>query len=81
MRSLARSFFMAEGLWNIRPDFGKNNLRRYIQVLEVVVADVLRALIDAGQIDGRAARQFAEVFADQVNVAPFRYQTGSGANS
>ena len=51
-----------------------------VQVLEVVVADVLRVLIDSGQIDGRAARQFAEVFAEQVNVAPFRYQVGSGIN-
>ena len=45
-----------------------------VQVLEFVVADVLKALIDGGQIDGRAARQFAETFAAKINEAPFRYQ-------
>lgn len=45
-----------------------------VQILEVVVADVIRALLDSGQIDGRAARQFAEMFAAQINEAPFRYR-------
>ena len=49
-------------------------MRANIQVLEVVVADVLRALMDTGQIDSRAARQFAETFAAKINEAPFRYQ-------
>ena len=44
-----------------------------VQVLELVVADVLRVLIDGGQIDRRAAKEFAEMFATKVNGAPFRY--------
>ena len=44
-----------------------------VQVLELVVADVLKVLIDGGQIDRRSAKTFAEMFADQVNSAPFRY--------
>ena len=44
-----------------------------VQVLELVVADVLKVLIDAGKIDGRVARQFADQFAQKVNDAPFRY--------
>ncbi|MEE4272305.1 MAG: hypothetical protein V2I67_11555 [Thermoanaerobaculales bacterium] len=44
-----------------------------VQVLELVVADVLKVLLDAGKIDSRAARQFADVFAEKVNDAPFRY--------
>lgn len=44
-----------------------------VQVLEVVVADVLRALLEAGQIDNAAARRFADTFAAKVNAAPFRY--------
>lgn len=48
-------------------------MRVNIQVLELVVADVIRALLDSGQIDSRAARQFAELFAERVNQAPFRY--------
>ncbi len=48
-------------------------MRVNIQVLELVVADVIRALLDTGQIDNRAARQFAELFAERVNQAPFRY--------
>lgn len=49
-------------------------MRANIQVLEVVVADVLKVLLDAGQIDSRAARRFAETFAAKINEAPFRYQ-------
>ena len=45
-----------------------------VQVLEVVVADVLKVLLDSGQIDSRTARQFAELFAVQINEAPFRYR-------
>jgi len=44
-----------------------------VQVLELVVADVLKVLIDAGQIDKRSAKTFAELFAGKVNNAPFRY--------
>jgi transposase-like protein len=50
-----------------------------VQVLEVVVADVLKVLLDSGQIDGRAARRFADVFAEQVNAAPFRYKVEGGS--
>jgi len=49
-----------------------------VQILEVVVADVLKVLLEAGQIDGRAARRFAEVFAEQINDAPFRYRVEGG---
>jgi transposase-like protein len=49
-----------------------------VQVLEVVVADVLKALLEAGQIDGRAARRFADVFAERINAAPFRYEVEGG---
>jgi hypothetical protein len=45
-----------------------------VQVLEFVVADAMKVLLEAGQIDGRAARRFAEIFAEKVNGAPFRYQ-------
>lgn len=45
-----------------------------VQVLEVVVADVLRILLEANQIDGRTARRFADLFAERVNGAPFRYR-------
>ena len=45
-----------------------------IQILEFTVADVLKALLEAGQIDDRAARRFAETFAAKVNEAPFRYK-------
>lgn len=48
-------------------------MRANIQVLELAVADVIRALLDADQIDRRAARQFADLFADRVNQAPFQY--------
>ena len=44
-----------------------------VQVLELVVADVIKVLLEAGRIDGGGARQFADVFADRVNEAPFRY--------
>jgi len=50
-----------------------------VQVLEVVVADVLKVLLEKGQIDPRGARRFAEVFAEQINDAPFKYQVGSGS--
>ena len=44
-----------------------------VQVLELVVADVIRALIDGGRMDKRMAKQFADEFAARVNQAPFRY--------
>jgi hypothetical protein len=53
-------------------------MKANIQVLEVVVADVLRLLLDAGQLDARAARRFAEVFAEQINEAPFQFGVGDG---
>lgn len=46
-----------------------------IQVLELVVADVIKALLEEEQIDRRVARQFAELFAERVNEAPFQYVT------
>ncbi|MBK9471833.1 MAG: hypothetical protein IPO18_06050 [bacterium] len=46
-----------------------------VQVLELVVADVLKALIDGGRMDPRLARQFADEFAAKINEAPFRYVT------
>ncbi len=49
-------------------------MKANIQVLEVAVADVLKVLLEAGQIDGRVARRFAEVFAERVNAAPFEYE-------
>mgnify|MGYP001036301097 FL=1 len=49
-----------------------------VQVLEVTVAEVLRVLLEAGQIDGGAARRFAEVFAERINAAPFRYRVEGG---
>ncbi len=52
-------------------------MRSNIQVLELVVADVLKVLIDQGQMDKRAAKDFAEAFADKVNQAPFRYVTAT----
>jgi len=48
-------------------------MRSNVQVLELVVADVLKVLIEAGQIDKRLARQFADRFAAKVNDAPFQY--------
>ncbi len=44
-----------------------------VQVLELVVADVIKALIDAGRMDKRLAKAFADEFANRVNQAPFRY--------
>ncbi len=44
-----------------------------VQVLELVVADVIRVLIDAGKMDKRSAKQFADEFAGRINDAPFRY--------
>lgn len=44
-----------------------------VQVLELVVADVIKALIDAGRMDKRSAKVFADEFAQRVNEAPFRY--------
>ncbi|MBU8912923.1 MAG: hypothetical protein KOO61_02800 [Spirochaetales bacterium] len=46
-----------------------------VQVLELVVADVLKVLIHQGRMDKRSAKEFAEVFAEKVNGAPFRYAT------
>ena len=48
-----------------------------VQVLELVVADVLKALIEGGRMDPRLARQFADEFAQRVNQAPFRYAVDS----
>ena len=48
-------------------------MRSNVQILEKVVADVLKVLLEAGRIDKRAARQFAELFADKVNLADFKY--------
>ena len=44
-----------------------------VQVLELVVADVIKALIDGGMMDKRLAKSFADEFAQRVNQAPFRY--------
>ncbi len=44
-----------------------------VQVLEIVVADVIKVLIDAGRMDKRLAKVFADEFAKRVNEAPFRY--------
>ncbi|MBU2501970.1 hypothetical protein KJ682_11635 [bacterium] len=44
-----------------------------VQVLEIVVADVIKVLIDAGRMDKRLAQVFADEFARRVNEAPFRY--------
>ena len=49
-------------------------MRANIQILELAVADVIRVMIDGGQMDKRLAQEFAEAFAQQVNEAPFRYQ-------
>jgi transposase-like protein len=45
-----------------------------VQVLEVVVSEVIKVLLNNGVIDSRGARQFAELFADRINGAPFRYR-------
>jgi transposase-like protein len=50
-------------------------MKANVQVLELVVADVLKVLLEAGSIDQRAAKRFAELFASRVNEAPFRYVT------
>ena len=47
-----------------------------VQVLELVVADVIKVLIDSGRMDKRSAKQFADEFAGRVNDAPFRYAVG-----
>ena len=39
-----------------------------VQVLELVVADVIKALIEAGRMDKRLAKAFADEFAQQVNA-------------
>ena len=44
-----------------------------VNVLEIVVADVIKALIEGGRMDKRLAKTFADEFAAQVNDAPFRY--------
>ena len=48
-------------------------MRTNVQVLEVVVADVLKVLLDSGGIDNRGAKQFAQLFATKVNTTEFRY--------
>ena len=50
-----------------------------VQVLELVVADVIKALIDDGRMDKRMAKQFADEFAQRVNQAPFQYAVGAGS--
>ena len=50
-------------------------MRTNVQVLELIVADVIKALIDAGRMDKRVAKVFADEFAQRVNGAPFRYET------
>lgn len=50
-----------------------------VQVLELVVADVIKALIDGGRMDKRMAKQFADEFAQRVNQAPFQYAVGAGS--
>jgi len=49
-----------------------------VQTMEFVVADVLKVLLEAGQIDNRAARRFAEVFAQRINTAAFEYEGKGG---
>ena len=44
-----------------------------VQVLELVVADVMKVLIDEGKMDKRLAKSFADQFAERINDAPFRY--------
>ncbi len=53
-------------------------MRANIQVLELCVADVLKVLLQDGQIDRRVAKQFAELFARKVNEAPFQYVAEPG---
>lgn len=48
-------------------------MRGNVEVLELVVAEVLKALIDGGQMNERMARVFAQEFASRINEAPFRY--------
>lgn len=48
-------------------------MKANVEVLEVVVADVMRVLLDAGKLDKRQAKVFADEFARRVNEAPFRY--------
>lgn len=47
-----------------------------LEVVEIVIADVIRVLLDAGLIEKRGAREFASRFAEGVNKAPFRYTSG-----
>lgn len=51
-----------------------NLMKANIAIVEFVVADVIRALMDGGHIDNRGARQFAEMFAARINEAPFKYR-------
>jgi hypothetical protein len=53
-------------------------MRANIQVLELCVADAIRALLASSAIDRRVAKQFAELFAQKVNDAPFQYVPESG---
>ncbi len=48
-------------------------MRANVQVLELVVADVIKALIEGGRMDKRLAKVFADEFAQRVNLAPFQY--------
>ena len=49
-----------------------------VQILELVVADVLKVLIEDGQLDNRAAKRFADLFANKVNQADFQYAVEGG---
>jgi hypothetical protein len=52
----------------------RNLMRANVQVLEIVVADVIKALIEAERMDKRVAKVFADEFANRVNLAPFRFE-------
>ena len=49
-------------------------MQQNVQVLEVVVAEVIKILLEAGVLDRKAAQRFAEEFAARVNGAPFKYR-------
>ena len=48
-----------------------------VQVLELVVADVIKVLIDGDRMDKRLAKVFADEFANRINLAPFQYAVES----
>jgi hypothetical protein len=49
-----------------------------VQVLELCVADVMKVLLDNKLIDGKVARQFADLFAEKICQTRFRYRTTPG---